>query len=597
MSSKDIQTRYIDGVPLPATWNDLQCLLFLYRESPNFQKVESPDINGEHFIYTGAGRFSYAQLIAKALFKKDFEWHDFSELLVRASCENEWLCCTGCGTSSKSTSIGLDAFLFWLSDPWNTAVIIVSTSLDSAGKRIWKEVIRFYLAFSRAVGGYKEATMGTSPRPYISPYRKDEPTKRDTAHGMYVTALQKKADVEEEIEYIKGFHPRRIMVVADELDSLREHGKALWEVFIDNLSSGTMEARFRGLGNDPSLFNQLGELMQVEKGKPITLADKEWTSIHGVKCIRLDAWDSPNIRDNNKWTGLIRQEDIDRIVTRQGENSPSVWIQLHGLHPPEGTENTVLSEPMLSKFNCRDGVTWQRSFTSCAALDPAFGGDECILRQFDYGADVNGKTKVLFHEPIALKIKADPNLPEEYQIAEQVMAWCKSAEHLIQPENFVGDSTGTTGGAMAVLKREWSNRVNEVEFGGKPSDLIVSEENPVPANELYDRKVTELWFSFREFVQADMIRGLDSETAAQFCSRHFEIVNRKTRIETKGDMKSRGLSSPDKADATACAIQLLRNKGIHASIHTIIKTQQSKETERWMEEMDIDASPLLYTED
>lgn len=590
MASKK-ETKIIDGIPFPSKWHDLQCLLWLYREAPIIQFNQNKCfLNDETHIYTGLGRYSHARLIGEILFRKNFEWHDWSECVVQASCENDWLCVTGCGTSGKSTAIGLDAFCYYFCSPLDTAVLIVSTTLDSAKKRIWKEISRYYSLFSRAVGGYRQATIGSSPRPYISPYREGEPNKRDEAHGMYVTALQKKGDVDEEMEYIKGFHPRRIMIVADELDSLREHGKALVEVFIANLASGTREAKFVGLGNDPSLFNELGELMQREKGKPITLADTEWTSIHKVKCLRLDAWESPNIKDNNKWTGLIRQSDIDRIVERKGENSPAVWIQLHGLHPPEGSENTVLSEAMFTRFKCKEGVTWSGQPTSCAALDPAFGGDDCIIRKFDYGRDTEGKMRVFFHTPVPLRIDANSSdTPEEYQVAEKVMALCKSADWHISPENFVGDSTGTTGGALAVLKREWSPQINEVEFGGLASKLPISDENTIAADQEYDRKVTELWFSFREFVQADMIRGLDNETAAEFCSRLFEIRNRKTRLETKGEMKARGLSSPDRADATVCAIELLRRKGINASIKTPVKQENSRKMEDYLRKSDIDA--------
>lgn len=544
--------------------------------------------------YTGEGRFQHCKQLTEIFMPKAFEWHDWSDKVVETACVNPYVAITGCGTSGKSTSIALDNHWWWACAPLESAIIIVSTTLDSAKKRIWKEQSRLYNVFSRNAGGYKYATMGSSPRPYISPY-KPESTKRDEAHGIYVSALQKKSDTEEEMEYIKGFHPRRIRVVADELDSLREHGKALWDVFIDNLSSGTMEASFVGLGNDPSLFNQLGELMQRQYGKPLTVADKEWTSIHGVSCLRLDAWDSPNLKDNDKWTGLIGQKDIDRISAK-GENSPAVWVQLKGLHPPEGTESTVLSEPMVVRFHCRDGVKWARTVTKCAALDPAYGGDNCTIRQFDFGDDIDGVLRVFWYPPVYLQIDASKiDVPEEYQVADQTMSFCKARD--IQPENFIGDSTGTTGGALAVLRREWSPRVNECSFAGLPSNLPVSDENPKPSSEEYDRKVTELHFSVREFVQADMMRGLDNKTIAQFCSRHFEIRNRKYRLETKGEMKDRGLPSPDEADCTAVGVDFLRRiKGISASIRTPIKDQADDQLEREIVEQDFD-SGQTYVED
>lgn len=604
-----IKTRTLFGVQFPEAWPDHRCLLWLYLVSPGMTKDPfwRPDIEGRPETYTcdgnpapnpytGQGRFQHVQQLTQMFFPKAFEWNDWSLELVRIANENNRIAVSGCGTSGKSTAFGLDAFWFYAAAPLDTAVILVSTTLESAKKRIWKEVSRFYGAFSLAAGGYRDATMGQSPRPYISPYRPDQRNKRDEAHGIYVSALQRKSDTDEEMEFIKGFHPRRIYVIADEMDSLRQHGKALRRVFDENLASGTIEAKFAVLGNDPSLFNELGEIMQRELGKPLTLADKSWTSVHGYSCLRLDAWDSPNIRDNNKWTGLIRQEDIDRITKNGAEmNTPGVWVQLHGLHPTEGAENTVLSEAMFVRGNCRDQILWQGSITKCGCLDPSFGGDNCVLRRFDYGVCTDGKLRVYWHAPIYLPIDAsNRNTPPEYQVAYACMAFCKSQE--ILPQNFIGDSTGTTGGCIAVMRREWSPAVNECSFAGLPSDMIVSDENPVPAKDYYDRKVTELWFSFREFVNADMVRGLDNKTAAQFCSRHFEIRARKYRVETKEDMKTRGLDSPDESDCCVTGIQLLRERGINAEIVTQVKLQSLEFLQREEMAQDFD-SGATYQED
>lgn len=602
------KTRMVMGVQFPEDWQDYRCLQWLYMFSPWMAKdpLWRPDIPGKQDSYTcdgnpapqpytGQGRFQHTQQLTEMFMPKAFEWNDWSTSLVRMSCENSLVAVTGCGTSGKSTAFGLDAFWYYMAAPLETAVILVSTTLESAKKRIWKEVNRFYSAFSSKVGGYRDATIGSSPRPYISPYRPDQRNKRDEAHGIYVSALQRKSDTDEEMEFIKGFHPRRIYVIADEMDSLREHGKALHRVFNENLASGTVEAKFAVLGNDPSLFNELGDIMQRVLGKPLTVADKEWTSVHGFACMRLDAWDSPNIRDNNKWTGLIRQADIDRI-TAKGMNTPGVWIQLRGLHPPEGAEDTVLSEAMFVRFNCREPVLWAGDVTMCVLMDPAFGGDNCTLRRMDYGLDVSGKMRVYFHAPIYLDIDAGSvDTPPEYQVAHGAMAFCKSQD--VHPRNFIGDSTGTTGGAIAVMRREWSPEVNECSFAGAASDMIVSDENPKPANEEYDRRVTELYFAFREFVQADMIRGLDNKTAAQFCSRHFEIRARKYRLETKQEMKDRGLDSPDESDCTVTGIELLRRRGINASVMTPIKEGASVAMQTFVCDQDLDSRDDLYVED
>ena len=596
MSTKEY--KLVCGIPFPVDQTDLQTHLQLFLKAPELQaKPDQIFINGQQFFYSGEGRFEHAQVVAKILWPQTFQWHSWSKQIVRNECDSEYLCITGCGTSSKSTSTAMYGLVWWMCAPTESAILIVSKTIESSKKRIWREVSKFYSLFSSRVGGYKDAVIGSSPRPYISPITGGE-RKKDEAHGLYVAALHGK-DLEKEKEFLKGFHPRRILVIADELDSLEEGGQALVEVFTDNLRTGTYEAQFIGLGNDPSLFNALGDMMAPEVGKPVGLNDIEWTSAKNVKCLRLDAWESPNIKDKDKWTGLVRQRDIDDLVLRKGENSPSVWIQLHGLHPPEGSANTVLSEATLVRFRAFDSVTWKTDFTVSASLDPAFGGgDDCTFRTFKRGNDTTGKLKILCWETLNLPVSAnDPTNPAEYQIATKVRELCKSRG--IAPDEFVIGSTGIGRGTGAVLQREWSPRIQIVDENGSPSDMPMTSENPRPAKELVDRKVTELWFSVREFVEADMIRGLDRTTANQLCSRTYEDKGsgggRKDSIQKKDEM----LHSPNEADSLAFYIHLLREKGIYPKIETPVKAKEvqsvEKAVESWAfeEREDAYSDPLL----
>jgi hypothetical protein len=580
------QRKYISGFDFPVDTPDLVAHLMLFLKAPELQKKDSQ--------YTGEGRIEHARWIARILWPKAFQWHPWSEKIVRAACDSEYLCISGPGASSKSTSIGMYALEWWMTAPTESAVIIASKTIESAKKRIWREVARLYNAYSNLVEGYKGAVMGSSPRPYINPITGTD-RKKDESHGLFVTALHGK-ELEKEVQYLKGFHPKRILVIADELDSLEEGGQALIETFTDNLRTGTYEAQFIGLGNDPSLFNALGDMMQPEIGKPVGLHNTEWTSAKNVKCLRLDAWESPNIKDKDKWTGLVRQRDIDDLVTRKGENSPSVWIQLHGLHPPEGSANTVLSEATLIRFHAFDSVIWRNDFTVSASLDPAFGGgDDCTFRTFKRGNDTSGKLRILCDEIIQLPVSAnDPTNPAEYQIASKVRELCKARG--IAPDEFVIGSTGIGRGTGAVLQREWSPRIQIVDENGAPSEMIVSQENPRPAKEIYDRKVTELWFGVREFVEADMIRGLDRTTANQLCSRTYEDKGsgggRKDSIQKKDEM----LHSPNEADALAFYLFLLREKGIYPMITGSATVVQSTSMEKAVQAWDFDAQPDAYSD-
>ncbi len=566
----------------------------LFLAAPKWQKnPERAKFNGQSVQYTGQGRFEHSKIISQILYPKAFEWHEWSETIGEMACESAWAAICGCGASSKSTTIADYALKFWMCAPTDSAVILASKTIDSAKKRVWREVSRYYGLFSSRVGGYKLATIGSSPRPTICPIV-GEDRRKDEAHGLHVVAMHGK-DLEKEKEYLKGFHPRRILVIADELDSLEEGGQALIEVFTDNLRTGAVEAQIIVLGNDPSLFNALGDAMQPEIGKPVTLNHVRWKSAKGFDCLRLDAFDSPNIKGKDRWTGLVRQSDIDDLIKRKGENSPSVWIQLHGLHPPEGCSNTVLSEATLLRFHAFESVTWKSGFTQFATLDPSLGGDACVFRTFKRGNDTQNNFKILCDEIIEIPIDARPEAPPAtYQVSDKVISLCKDRK--IAPDEFILDATGIGRGVAANLKVQWSQRIEECQFGGAPTDRIVSEEHPVPANKEYDRFVTELWMQTREFVESDMVRGLDLKTSVQLCSRTYEDKgvggNRKLVIQKKEEM----LHSPDEADAFVLGLELLRRKGIYPKVTGAAKTETVESVKKAVEDYDWDASPQAYSD-
>ncbi len=581
----------ISGVEFPKDFTPFSCQRYLsywgnqLAADPHWRPKGFPPMASPASLpYTGEGRFEHIKILAQTFFPKSFEWHDWSTKSVQAFSEYQHVAICGCGGSSKSTSAALYALFWLLMAPSDSAVLIASTSIDAAKKRIWKNIRQYYGEMVRMCGGtLGELTLIGNPRPCI------RSSKTDTAHGIYVVAVEK-GEVEKGVEALKGFHPKRLLMIGDETDAI---GQAVVDVGV-NQEIGTIEYQTIWLGNDPSLFNPLGKMMSPEVGKPVTLGHTEWTSVTGVHCLRFDAFDSPNIRDKDKWAGIVRQKDIEAAVKRHGENSPQVWIMLRGIHPPEGADDTVLSEALFLRNGCQNGVIWKRSFTMLGLLDPAFGGDRCVFRTLSYGQDKEGQMKVLVGEPIEIRIDAsDTKNPPEYQIATKVKSLCEARG--IKPQDFILDGSGTGRGVASVLQREWSPNINVCQFGGAPSEMPVSDEEPTPSNEVYDRKVTELWYSFRVFVEAGMIRGLDPQTAMEFCQRKFYIKGKKTAVEEKSDMKLRGAPSPDLADCVVTGIHLLRERGINATVMTDTKREYVEDYGAKLRKHDLDGGDDLYS--
>lgn len=468
---------------------------------------------------------------------------------------------------------------WWMCAPQESAVLIASTTIGAALQRIWKNVSEFYLTGTRRMGPIGDSVLLGKPKPEI------RTTQKDFAHGLFVVAVAQ-GDIQKAIDELKGRHPRRLMVVGDETDSISQ---AIVDVCA-NLAIGTEEFQAVWLGNLPSLFNPLGAMMAPSTGMPVSESlGTEWVSAKGIKCLRFDGEDSPNLEEGAKWTGIIGRKDIERIERRWGKNSPQYWIMVKGLPPPIGAENTVLTEALLFRYNAFSSVTWGGKFVSSVLLDPAFGGDRCVIRQMDRGEDADGHTRLFFHAPVILRINAqDTSTPAEYQIAKQTMEFCKALG--VPPNEFILDCTGTGRGIANVLKAEWSPLIETCEFGGAASTRIISDENPVPANKEYDRKITDLYFTFRAYVEADMIRGLDPETAREFCQREFEIKGKgegkRTCLATKQELKSQGHASPDYSDNAVLGTELAWRKGIHAALTTPLKEEAKEQMEQVLNEWD-----------
>jgi len=499
----------------------------------------------------------------------------------------------GGGSSGKSHSTGAYALVFAMSglifksdnEGGDTGVLIVSTTIEAAIRRIWKSVSQFYGEMVRTSGGGvgRQAIFG-KPRPQI------RAAPKDLQHGLFVVPVAA-GDVQAGVNALKGFHPKRLLLIGDETDSISQ---AIVEVQ-DNLRVGTDEFQAVWLGNLPSMFNPLGKLMEPSPNTPVSEAcGTEWDSTTGVHCLRFDGELSPNIIGEEKWRGLPRQRDIDATLQRNhGVKGQQYYIMVRGLPPPDGVDDTVLSEATLSRFNVRSPVVWQGVTTSFAALDPGFGGDPCILKLFRRGNDTNGKLRILLTSTIEIPIAADDAAnPAEYQIAKRAQEAC--ATHQIAPDEFILDSTGIGRGTAAVLQREWSQSILVCNFAGAPTERPVSNEDTRPSSEAYDRLVTELWFSIREFVSADMLRGLDLDSCRELTQRRFELKGRRLSVEKKEDMKGRGVPSPNHADAIALAIELLRRKGVNATTSTPALIVTNEAWDRAEKEWDIEARDDCY---
>ena len=488
----------------------------------------------------GIGRYGHLRNAIDLIWNRErpdtFIWNDWSELMIRTFSQNKWVTVTGPAASWKTTCAACYALGSFYADPANTVVICTSTTLDGLRRRIWKEISRFHRL--KPLFGHM-----VQSRNCIQ-YRKGF----DDA-GVFGLATDK-GEIEKAIGKIIGFHAKKMIVFVDEMPYTPE---AIVEACV-NLETGAQRFEFKGLGNADDHLDPHGRMSEPKKGwESIDVECEQWQTRRGV-CIHLDGLKSPNVLDKSKnYPGMLCQADIDTTAEIYGIESPQFWQMRRGFWSPEGIQKTVLSMPMIRRSKAFDSCKFDQQATSVAALDPSFEGDDrCVLR-FGRCGKVMGKMTLLLGDKYNLQVKALPDDPIHYQIQKQVKTLCQ--RHQVDPYYFAMDSSGEGGGLFSVIQKHWGREILPVEFGGLPSHDPISDTNSKPANEEYDRRVTELWFFFRLLLLIEQIRGLDEETAVDFCRRWWKCRGPLISLETKEKMIDRTRRSPDDAD---CVVVLSR---------------------------------------
>ena len=117
------------------------------------------------------------------------------------------------------------------------------------------------------------------------------------------------------------------------------------------------------------------------------------------------------------------------------------------------------------------------------------------------------------------------------------------------PDAIFVDEGGVGGGVVDRLNM-LRQPVQGVQFGSKADKSVADNQGSIG----YANKRAEMWGSMREWLKGASIPD-DPDLAAQLTSIEYGYVTRDNQdvilLEKKSDMKKRGLSSPDKADALA----------------------------------------------
>lgn len=520
----------------------------------------------------GNGSFWHRRALIQAIWPDEvFAWHDWSDRMLRSTCEYDLVTWIGAGGTSKSTTAAALGLQWWWEAPFETAVMACSTTIKMLRLRIWSEFSRLFCSVPKAVEFRNEdgQTVQVCKLGYLGELIDSDLMirwrKGDNKHAIFGFGVNE-GSVQEAITNLVGIHARRIWLMLDELQGVRE----AIDGAKDNMSKN---ATFRALGmgntdeNMKSLLRRTATPIKGWESIDATSAES-WETDGGVVAekgiaLRFDGRKSPAIANPTKYPYLIGQKHIDAHLRKVGGNlnDPGLCSQCFAIWPVIGLQNTVLDYTIIAKFRCHEKAVWTGGFRKAFALDPSFteGGDKRILHELKFGQvnDSEGERWVIeLGEWINVPVDATSDVPIHYQIVYFCRDWC--VERKGMSDDFALDSSGEGGGLKAIFDTEWGI-VTGIEFGGSPSETYYDENRT--AKDVYDRRVSELNLNLRSFALGNGLRGVSKEVAEQACSRRTIYKNKKQTVEKKVDMRARTGESPDNLDSACVGVAFAMMNG------------------------------------
>lgn len=525
-------------------------------------------LNSHPIEKKGLGRFGHFKAAADIIWPA-IKWNAWLEEQIHSLTDPEYtwtagntriwnVSWAGCAGSGKTYTASLFALNWFLASPGESIAILCSTTKAMVKRRTWTEIKRLWLS-----SGHESVSGHLVPN-NTSIYALDpsDPQNLDERHTVHCIAV-KRGELEAAIADIQGQHARRILIIIDEAPETPE---AIYET-IPNLRKGCQELIVLSIGNPVSKrLDAHGKVSEPQTGWQTvdrfthrwrTKANKRFQLPSG-QCIHFPGRESPNVKAGKTiHPFLYTLEDHQNALELKGEKDLGYWKYDEAFWTPEGVANTVFNETLIQTHRGTETLKFIRIINPASGVDPGFGGDACIQTFATLGELENHRIGIQLNEWTEIGFSIGKT--KEMQIREQAQRNCEGRG--ILPQHLGLDCTGIGRGAYSYLYDQWSNKVVAVEFGGAPSEMPASNADRRPGTEVYDRRVTELWFTILEFLKGGQLGGMYPELILELCTREYCYKTGKLSVIKKEDMFSKLGYSPNHADALAVLVQVARNMG------------------------------------
>jgi hypothetical protein len=305
-------------------------------------------------------------------------------------------------------------------------------------------------------------------------------------------------NTEHNSEAFAGLHAQHVLIIYDEASGIPD---IIWQVTEGAMT--TPRAMWFAFGTPTRNTGQFRDIFQ---------GDTRW---HTTQI------DSRTCKMTNK-------KEIAEWQEAYGEDSDFMRVRVRGLFPRVGTMQFISSDIVdLARFNDIPEDAYI-GLPVVIAVDVARYGDDKTVIVIRQGRKIVDMIK--FRELNTMEVAA--------MAANVIKAWAKTGQGI--GATFI-DEVGVGAGVVDRL-RMLQYDVIGVNGGHKPND-----------EKTYYNKRAEMWGRMREWLkEGAQIPRDDPDLRTGLIGLQYGFDDKdRTRLERKADMKKRGLSSPDEADAIA----------------------------------------------
>lgn len=520
----------------------------------------------------GKGLFHHHLRLQKMLYPGK-AWHRWNLLLLEQFCYKKFIGIAGAASTGKTRESADWAVANYICFFDQITVIASSTDLKMLERRIWGAIKRAWTGAKKLFPAINGRVLNSDKSIVTEDWTDGEIAVRDFINGIVCIPSVVGGEFKGLGKFV-GLKNNRIIQIADELQFMQPG-------FLDAISNLAKNPFHQciGIGNPKDREDVLGKLCEPSKlrggwdGYEPSDKTQVWDTVwpDGV-CVNLVGTDSPNFDTPEgepvPYPYLITRKQIQADLELFGKESWRFEMFNQGVFPESSSARRIFTRQLCEQHRAMEEPMWDdkelKHFGSLDAAYGSIGGDRCVFMEWAMGRDVDGR---LILAQIGPPFLVPVSGKKSYSPEDQISHWCKRECEArgISPEYFGFDSTGR-GSLVSSLAKIWSPYVVTVEFGGPPTDRQVSKEIKVACKDYYVNFVSELWYQFRNAVEAKQIRGLTANVIEEGCLRGWSVkALGKIQVEPKDECRVRMGRSPDLMDAAVVGLEIARRNGFEIS--------------------------------